>query len=118
MYSYFRWIWPFELKERLGEGGMGVVYRGRYVVKNIDVAVKMLPDDVTNPVVLARFEREMEVLKTLRHPNIVRSFGGVCEDKQRFYAMELMQGGSLEDQLQERGRLPWETVIEYGLQMC
>ncbi len=113
-----RWIWPFELKERLGEGGMGVVYRGRYVVKDIDVAVKMLPDDVTNPVVLARFEREVEVLKSLQHPNIVRSFGGVCEDKRRFYAMELMPGGSLEDQLQERGRLPWETVIEYARQMC
>ncbi len=97
---------------------MGVVYRGRYVVKDIDVAVKMLPEEVTNPVVLARFEREMEVLKKLSHPNIVRSFGGVCEDKQRFYAMELMPGGSLEDQLQERGRLPWETVIQYGLQMC
>ncbi len=97
---------------------MGVVYRGRYVVKDIDVAVKMLPEDVTNPIVLARFEREMEVLKTLKHPNIVRSFGGVCEDKQRFYAMELMSGGSLEDQLQQRGRLPWETVIQYGLQMC
>jgi len=113
-----RWIWPFELKERLGEGGMGVVYRGRYVVKDIDVAVKMLPDDVTNPIVLARFEREVEVLNSLQHPNIVRSFGGVCEDKRRFYAMELMSGGSLEDQLQQRGRLPWETVVEYARQMC
>ncbi|MEZ6144164.1 MAG: protein kinase [Planctomycetaceae bacterium] len=106
------------MKERLGEGGMGVVYRARYVVKDIDVAVKMLPDDVTNPVVLARFEREVELLKSLQHPNIVRSFGGVCEDKRRFYAMELMSGGSLEDMLQERGKLPWELVIEYGKQMC
>lgn len=97
---------------------MGVVYRGRYVVKDVDVAVKMLPADVTNPIVLARFEREVEVLKSLRHPNIVRSFGGVCEDKRQFYAMELMKGGSLEDQLQKRGRLPWEQVIEYGKQMC
>ena len=97
---------------------MGVVYRGRYVVKDIDVAVKMLPDDVTNPIVLARFEREVEVLKSLKHPNIVRSFGGVCEDKRQFYAMELMKGGSLEDQLQEKGRLPWEQVIDYARQMC
>lgn len=97
---------------------MGVVYRARYVVNNREVAVKILPDDVKNPVVLARFERELEVLKNLNHPNIVRSFGGVCEDKHRFYAMELVEGGSLEDELHERGRLPWERVVEYGLQMC
>lgn len=97
---------------------MGVVYRARYVVNDREVAVKMLPEDVTSPTVLARFERELEVLKNLKHPNIVLSFGGSCEDKQKFYAMELVEGGSLEDQLRERGRLPWETVIEYGKQMC
>lgn len=113
-----RWIWPFELLEQIGEGGMGVVYRARYVVNNRVVAVKILPTDVTDKTALARFERETEILKDLRHPNIVRSFGGVCEDKCRFYAMELVEGGSLEDVLQRRGRLPWEQVVEYALQMC
>ena len=112
------WIWPFELTEQIGEGGMGVVYRARYVVNDRQVAVKMLPSDVTDKTALARFEREMAVLKDLRHPNIVRCFGGVCEDKQRFYAMELVEGGSLEDVLEHRGRLSWEQVVEYGLQMC
>lgn len=97
---------------------MGVVYRARYVVNNREVAVKMLPEDVTSATVLARFERELEVLKNLKHPNIVRSFGGVCEDKRRFYAMELVEGGTLEDQLRARGRLPWEHTVEYALQMC
>ncbi len=113
-----RWIWPFELLERIGEGGMGVVYRARYVINDREVAVKMLPDDVSSPTVLARFEREMEVLKGLRHPHVVRSFGGVCEDKHRFYAMELVEGGSLESRLRERGRLPWEQVVDFGIQMC
>jgi serine/threonine-protein kinase len=113
-----RWVWPFELMQQIGEGGMGVVYRARYVVNNRMVAVKMLPADVTDKTALARFEREMAVLKDLRHPNIVRCFGGACEDKQRFYAMELVEGGSLEDVLQQRGRLPWEQVVEYALQMC
>ncbi|MFO1094733.1 MAG: protein kinase [Planctomycetaceae bacterium] len=113
-----RWIWPFELLEQIGEGGMGVVYRARYVVNNREVAVKILPQDVTDKTALARFERETEILKDLRHPNIVRSFGGVCEDKCRFYAMELVEGGSLEDVIQRRGRVPWEQVIEYALQMC
>jgi eukaryotic-like serine/threonine-protein kinase len=113
-----RWIWPFELMEQIGEGGMGVVYRARYVVNNREVAVKMLPSDVSDKVVLARFERELEVLKSLKHPNIVRCFGGVCEDKGRFYAMELVSGGTLENELQRRGRLAWEAVVQYGLQMC
>ncbi len=97
---------------------MGVVYRARYVVNGRQVALKMLPSDMADKTALARFERELEVLKTLRHPNIVRCFGGVCEDKRRFYAMELLEGGSLEDQLQAKGLFPWEQVIQYGLQMC
>ncbi|MFV0446753.1 MAG: protein kinase domain-containing protein [Planctomycetaceae bacterium] len=113
-----RWIWPFELLERIGEGGMGHVYRARYVPRNLEVAVKMVPEDVSDGTTLARFEREMEVLKELKHPNIVRTFGGVSETKQRFYAMELMPGGTVEDELTEKGKLPWERVVEYGLQMC
>ena len=113
-----RWIWPFELIEQIGEGGMGVVYRARYVVNNREVALKMLPGDVTDKVALARFERELDVLKNLKHPNIVRCFGGVSEDKQRFYAMELVSGGSLEDELQRRGKFSIEQVVAFGLQMC
>src|SRR5262249_24462929 len=111
-------IWPFELLVQIGEGGMGVVYRARYVVNNREVAVKMLPADVTDKVVLQRFERELEVLKSLKHPNIVRCFGGLCEDKGRFYAMELVGGGTLESELERKGQLSWESVVEYGLQMC
>lgn len=113
-----RWIWPFEVLEQIGEGGMGVVYRARYAVNGRMVALKMLPSDVNDATTLARFERELEVLKNLRHPNIVRCFGGVCENTRRFYAMELVEGGNLEQKLLNRGRLPWEQVVYYGLQMC
>lgn len=114
-----RWIWPFELLDKLGEGGMGIVYRARYVGNNRQVAVKLLPDSVaSNPTLVARFERELEVLKQLKHPHIVHCFGGVCESKERFYAMELVEGGTLHTLLSEVGKLPWETVVEYGLQMC
>jgi serine/threonine-protein kinase len=113
-----RWIWPFELVDKIGEGGMGIVYRARYVVNDRQVAVKLLPTDVTDEVILARFERELEILKTLKHPNIVRCFGGVCENKRRFYAMELVEGGTLDGLLEQYGKLPWPKVAEYGLQMC
>lgn len=114
-----RWIWPFELLEKIGEGGMGVVYRARYTGNDRVVAVKLLPSEVAaDAVLLARFERELEVLKQLHHPHIVRCFGGTCESSERFYAMELVEGGTLADQLSRKGKLTWEFVVDFGLQMC
>ena len=113
-----RWIWPFELLDKLGEGGMGVVYRARYVVDNRHVAVKLLPQDIANQTILSRFERELEILNTLRHPHIVRCFGGVCEGNQHFYAMELVEGGTLDKLLEERGKFSWEATIQFALQMA
>lgn len=113
-----RWIWPFELLEKIGEGGMGVVFRARYVVNDKIFAVKLLPKDVTDETTLARFQRELDVLKKLKHPNIVRCFGGECKNKRQFYAMELVEAGTLEEMLLQRSRLAWELVVEYGVQMC
>jgi eukaryotic-like serine/threonine-protein kinase len=113
-----RWIWPFELLDKLGEGGMGVVYRARYVVDNRHVAVKLLPPNIANEMILSRFERELEILNTLRHPHIVRCFGGVCEGNQHFYAMELVEGGTLDHLLEERGKFSWEATIQFALQMA
>ena len=114
-----RWIWPFELIDKIGEGGMGEVYRARYVGNNRRVAVKLLPlNAAENKTLIARFEREMEVLKQLDHPNIVRCFGGTCESKQQFYAMELVEGGTLSQLIQLKGRINWESAIDYAIQMC
>ncbi len=118
MDSEDRWIWPFELLDQIGEGGMGVVYRARYVVNDRILAVKLLPKDVQDEQALARFERELEILKTLKHKHIVRCFGGACENKRRFYAMELVEGGALDDLLRQERRLPWEKVVEFGQQMA
>ena len=114
-----RWIWPFELEEQIGEGGMGQVFRARYVKNDRRVAVKLLPDRLaSNATVAARFSREMEVLKDLRHPNIVHCFGGTTEGKQWFYAMELVEGGTLDDVLERQKKLRWEQVIRYGIQIA
>jgi len=117
--SQSKWIWPFELLDKLGEGGMGVVYRARYVGNDRIVAVKLVPPEVSeNTTLLARFEREIDVLKQLKHPNIVHCFGGTCESQQRFYAMEVIDGGTLADLLRQKGRLSWDRVIDLGIQMC
>jgi serine/threonine protein kinase len=113
-----RWIWPFELLDKLGEGGMGVVYRARYVVDNRHVAVKLLPPNIGNEMILSRFEREVEILKTLRHPHIVRCFGGKCEGNQHFYAMELVEGGTLDRLLEQQVKFSSEATIQFALQMA
>jgi eukaryotic-like serine/threonine-protein kinase len=64
-------IGPYEVTSRLGEGGMGVVFRAHDTKLRRDVALKLLPDHFAdNPERLARFEREAQVLASLNHPNI------------------------------------------------
>ncbi len=114
-----QWIWPFELEEQIGAGGMGVVYRARYVGNDRRVALKLLPKHIAdNPTLLARFQREMDILKDLRHPHIVHCFGGTCEGNQRFYAMELVEGGTIDSLLRQHERLSWGRVVEYAVQVC
>ncbi len=112
-----RQIGPFQLEKKLGVGGMGIVYLGTYLKNGAKVAVKVLAPDLSgDPQVAARFDREMEILKKLKDPNIVRYYGGSATRTQRYYAMELVTGGSLDRILRKVGKLPWETVVEYGIQ--
>jgi eukaryotic-like serine/threonine-protein kinase len=113
-----RKIGPFELGDRLGVGGMGIVYRAIYTKTGTPVAIKVLSPDLSDDTQLqARFEREIAILKKLQHPNIVKYYGGGKFGAQRFYAMELVHGGALEKLLKEKRQLPWEQVVEFGLQI-
>ncbi|MEZ6056913.1 MAG: serine/threonine-protein kinase [Planctomycetaceae bacterium] len=113
-----RRIGPFELEERLGVGGMGIVYKATYLKTGQTVAVKVLAPDLTaDDKVAKRFEREMEILKKLKHPNIIKYYGGSSTAAQRFYAMEIVEGGALDDVLKKR-RLSWEETIDYGIQIA
>ncbi|MBI1312716.1 protein kinase [bacterium] len=110
---------PFELEEQIGRGGMGVVYRARYRKNDRIVALKVLSSRMTdNPRVVARFEREMQILERLKHPGVARYYGGGVVNGQQFIAMKLMSGGTLDDLLKKRGPLPWEQVVEFGKQIC
>lgn len=110
---------PFALGDQLGAGGMGVVYRATYMQTGQQVAIKFVPASlIDNERVKARFERELAILKKLKHPNIVRCYGGGLHQGRLYYAMELVDGGSLADMLKDRGRLSWETAVQYGQQIC
>lgn len=114
-----RMIGPFEVGDRIGVGGMGIVYRATYTKNGAPVALKILSPDVSDTESLQkRFEREISILKKLQHPNIVRYYGGGKFGAQRFYAMELIAGGSLEDYLKIKGKLPWEEALEITMQIA
>ncbi len=100
------------LGERLGVGGMGIVYKAVYEENGKDVAVKVLSPGLSgNQQVAARFEREMAILKKLRHPNIVQYFGGGRVGGQQFFAMEYVPGGSVERLIKKKGKLSWEEAL-------
>ena len=92
----------YRITSKLGEGGMGAVYRATDTKLNRDVAIKVLPDSFADdPERLARFQREAQVLASLNHPNIAAIYG--VED--RAIVMELVEGPDL------AGPLPVEEAL-------
>jgi serine/threonine protein kinase len=99
----------FELVRELGRGGMGVVYEARQLsAAKRPVALKMIqPEHLSSPKVQARFDHETQCLARVDHPGIVRLLDAGRLDGCPFYAMELVDGESLEQRL-KRGKLGWQ----------
>lgn len=114
-----RRVGPFELERKLGVGGMGVVYLATYLKTGQKMAVKVLaPELSSDQPLVRRFLREIEILSRLRHDQIVRYYGKGKDKSQHFYAMEYMDGGSIEGLLKKKGRLTWEETIDYARQVA
>jgi serine/threonine-protein kinase len=110
---------PFVIEKEVGSGAMGTVYRAQYKDLKRPVAIKvMIPGTGSSQTAQARFQREAEILKQLRHPNIVRLIAVGRFNKSQFYAMEFIEGESLDRRLIRRGRLSWEEIVELGQQLC
>lgn len=109
-------VGPFALEELLP--GAGCVYRAIHVSQKRSVALKLFaaPFGTGREARLA-FSSEWEILKSLRHPHLVRCFGGGLEGMQGFLVSELVDGESLAAVLQRRGRISWELVVDYAVQL-
>jgi tRNA A-37 threonylcarbamoyl transferase component Bud32 len=102
----------YTLEEKLGEGGMGIVYRARHAMLRRRTAVKLLPPEKAGEQAVARFEREVQLTAQLTHPNTVTVFDfGRTPDGIFYYAMELLGGASLEDVVALDGAQPPGRVI-------
>jgi Tol biopolymer transport system component len=110
---------PYEILSPLGAGGMGEVYRARDTRLGRDVAVKVLPQQLSaSPDLRQRFEREARAISSLQHPNIC-VLHDVGHDKAagEFLVMELLEGDTVAQRL-KRGRLPLPELLKIGAQIA
>jgi serine/threonine protein kinase len=105
---------PYEILSPLGAGGVGEVYRARDPRLERDVAVKVLPANLSSdPSLRQRLEREAKAVSKLSHPNICTLHDIGHQDGLDFLVMELVEGNTLEQRL-SKGPLPPEQTIIFG----
>ena len=108
----------YKVLEKIGQGGMGEVYRAEDTSLKRDVAIKVLPEQFTkDPQRLARFEREAQLLAQLNHPNIAAIYGFEEADDVRFLAMELVPGETLAERV-AKGPVPVKEALEVCRQIA
>jgi hypothetical protein len=112
-------IGPIALEEPLGGSADSNVLRGIHLERNKTLAVKLLPRHVVDrPMGGDSYAEAVHRLQALVHPHIARVLGGAMENGQPYLALELVKGESLRELLDRRGRLPWETMVDYAQQIC
>lgn len=110
---------PYRIGPLLGRGGMGAVYEGIDVETHAPAAVKVLSPALAEHVDFReRFKVEIETLRKLRHPNIVRIFGFGEQQGHLFYAMERVDGRGLDEILREGKRFTWRDVTRMARSLC
>src|SRR5271157_1639770 len=110
---------PYRIVEKIGRGGMGTVYLGVDDSSGQSAAVKLLAAEMAQQSDFReRFKAEIETLRKLNHPNIVRILGFGQDEEHIFYSMEFVSGSSLEEQL-GRGRVfSWREVAQFGIDIA
>ncbi len=108
----------YKILEKIGQGGMGEVYRAEDTNLDREVAIKVLPEQFTqDPQRLARFEREAKLLASLNHPNIAAVYSFEHADAIHFLVLELVPGETLQERVAKRP-LPVEEALELCRQIA
>jgi len=109
----------YKLEEKIGAGGMGVVYRAHHALMRRETAVKLLLPDRADPAAIERFEREVRLTCQLTHPNTIQVYDyGHTPDGIFYYAMEYLHGLSLHDLVARFGCVPEARVIHILVEVC
>src|SRR5262245_23441901 len=109
----------YTLLEKLGEGGMGTVYKAQHALLRRPTAVKLLDSAKVSEAIVARFEREVQLTSQLNHHNTIAIFDfGRTPQGIFYYAMEYLDGVNLEDLVLRHGALPGGRVIHVLRQVC
>ena len=109
----------YELQEKIGEGGMAVVYRALDRRLNRNVAVKIMRDEMAaDEEFKRRFCAESQAVAMMSHPNIVAVYDVSHSDKMEYIVMELIDGITLKQYMDRRGILSWKEAVHFSKQIA
>jgi len=109
----------YEIVEKIGGGGMAIVFKAKCTLLNRYVAVKILREEfTTDRDLLEKFRRESQAAASLSHPNIVNVYDVGEEDGIYYIVMEYVAGKTLKDVIIEKGHLSFAEIIDYGKQVA
>lgn len=107
----------YVILDKLGQGGMGTVFKARHRRMNRLVALKVLPQSLSSvPEAIARFQREVEAAARLQHPNIAAAFDADDANGVHFLVMEYVEGPTLANYIKQRGALPIAIAVKLAAQ--
>ena len=109
----------YEILESIGTGGMAVVYKARCHRLNRLVAIKILKDDLSQDAEFRRrFHAESQAVAMLSHPNIVNVYDVSHSDNVDYIVMELIDGISLKQYMEQKGVLNWREVLHWSMHIA
>ena len=112
-------VGPYLIDRKIGAGGMGTVYVGTHETSGQQAAIKVLPASLARQDgFILRFNREIDALKLLNHPNIVKFYESGTDDETYFYAMEYINGDTLTGRLRRDRKISWQETIQIAVQIC